>query len=137
MSSTAGALFLLCVNPAANEDIIDWTCVAGSQVPQEREVIVTQRILAGYLPIGCLIEDQFAKSGRRAVIDATLVEEKCRDEFVAFARLEAHIIAKTLNSEMSKEDSWASTMPLGDPMFSEANVIRRTIAPALEAAILS
>lgn len=109
-----GRAFLTLVNPVAKEAIIDWICVGGGKGPQDdREAVVTRRILAGYLPIGCLVEDESADSGRRAVIDATLVEEQFRDEFVAFARLEANIIARTLNSEMSKEDSWVSAMPWG------------------------
>ena len=70
--------------------------------------MVTRRIQAGYLPIGGLVADKSAETGWRAVVDATLVGQDCRDEFVAFARMEAKIIAKTLNSEMSREDSWVS-----------------------------
>jgi hypothetical protein len=111
----AGGAFLILVNPTVKEDIIDWTSVGGCKTgPDVREALVTRRILAGYLPIGCLVEDESAESGWRAVIDATLVEEGCRDEFVAFAQIEAYVVAKTFNGEMAKEDSWMTGVPWGD-----------------------
>jgi len=117
-----GGAFLILVHPFATEGIIDWTCVGGGRVSRdESDAVVTRRILAGYLPIGCLVEDGFAESGRRVVIDAILAEEGCRDEFVAFARREANIISKTLNGEMSKEDSWTTAVPWGVAPFGHPN----------------
>jgi len=113
-----GGASLILVDPVTKEDIVSWTCLGGKEFPQdEREAVVTRRILAGYLPIGCLVEDKSAESGCCAVIDATLVEEECRDEFVAFARIEANTIAGTMNGEMSKEDSWMTAVPWGDRSY--------------------
>jgi hypothetical protein len=115
--NTGGALLIL-VNPVTKEDIVSWTCIGGSKVPQdEREAVVTRRVLAGYLPIGCLVEDKSEESGWVAAIDATLVEEEYRDEFVAFAHIEADTIAKTFKGEMSKENSWMMAVPWGDLSF--------------------
>jgi hypothetical protein len=110
-----GGAFLILVNPVTKEDIIDWTSLSGSKVaPDVSEAVLTRRILAGYLPIGCLVEDKSVESGWHAVIDATLVTEECRDEFVTFAQIEANVVAKTFNGAMSKEDSWMTTIPWGD-----------------------
>jgi hypothetical protein len=110
-----GGASLILVNPVTKEDIIDWTAVGSSNVETDvREAVVTRRILAGYLPICCLVEDKSVESGWRAVIVETLVTEECRDEFVAFAQIEATVVAKTFNGEMSKEDSWMTTIPWGD-----------------------
>ena len=67
----------------------------------EREAIVTRRILAGHLPICCLVEDTSLQSGWRAVVDASMVPEECRDEFVAFARSEAVIVGKQFKDALS------------------------------------
>lgn len=110
-----GGAFLILVNPVMKDDIVDWTSLGGREIQQDvREAVVTRRILAGYLPVACLVEDKSVQSGWRGVIDATLVGEECRDEFVAFARQEAEIVAKTFNGEMSKEDSWFSGVPWSD-----------------------
>jgi hypothetical protein len=138
---------LILVNPVAKDDIVSWTHLGGRGVKQDvREAVVTRRILAGYLPIACLVEDESAQSGRHAVIDATLVAEECRDEFIAFARLEAEIIAKTLNGNVPKEDSWVFPTQWSDLSYPgmplkprpagtiriEVNVPKRTITTVWE-----
>jgi len=111
-----------------------------------REAVVTRRILAGYLPMCCLVEDKSIQSGWRGVIDATLVGEECRDEFVAFARQEAEIVAKTFDGKMPKEDSWMTAVPWDDLSYPgmptkrrpagtikiEVNVPKRTITTVWE-----
>ena len=80
-----GRVFLVLVNPVIKDDIIDWAVVGDRTEQDVREAIVTRRILAGYLPLYCLVEDKSVESGWRGVIDAKLLGEDCRDEFVAFA----------------------------------------------------
>ena len=110
----SGALLVL-VNPVVKDDVIGWTTLGGREVEQDvREAVVTRRILAGYLPMCCLVEDKSVQSGWRGVIDATLVGEDCRDEFVAFAQDEAEVVAKTLDGKIAKDDSWITAMPLED-----------------------
>jgi len=53
----------------------------------------------------------------RGVIDASLVGEDCRDEFVAFAQLEGQLVAKTLDGKMPTEDSWMTAMPWEDMSY--------------------
>src|SRR5947209_7085089 len=77
----SGAVLVL-ANPVVREQLVDWTGVGGRNLPDdEREAIVTRRILAGHLPICCLVEDTSLQSGWRAVIDASMVPDECRDEF--------------------------------------------------------
>lgn len=142
-----GGAFLVLVDPVVKDDIISWTPVGGREVGKDvREAIVTRRILAGYLPICCLIEDKSLQSGWRGVIDATLVGEECRDEFVAFARQEAEVVAKTLDGKITKEDSWMTAMPWEDLSYPgmplkprpkgtikiEVNIRKRTITTVWE-----
>jgi len=138
-----GGAFLILVKPViAEREFIDWTAVGSSNVETDvREAVVTRRILAGYLPICCLVEDKSVESGWRAVIVTTLVEEECRDEFVAFAQIEATVVAKTFNGEMPKEDSWMTGVPWEDMSYPgmpmkprpagtiriEVNIAKRTI----------
>lgn len=142
-----GGAFLVLVDPVVKDDIISWTPVGGREVGKDvREAIVTRRILTGYLPICCLIEDKSLQSGWRGVIDATLVGEGCRDEFVAFARQEAEVVAKTLEGNMAKEDSWMTAMPWEDLSYPgmplkprpagtiriEVNIAKRTLTTVWE-----
>ena len=139
--------FLVLVNPVFKEDIIDWTLLGGSSVAHDvREAVVTRRILAGYLPMCCLVEDKSVTSGWRGVIDATLVAEECRDEFVALARQEAVLVAKTLDGKLPKEDSWTEAMPWEDLSYPgmplkprpagtirlEVNIAKRTLTTVWE-----
>lgn len=118
--------FLVLVNPVPKDDIIQWTFLGGRKVEQDvREAVVTRRILAGYLPMCCLVEDKSIKSGWRGVIDATLVGEECRDEFVAFARQEAEIVAKTFDGKMPDEDSWMTAVPWDDLSYPGMPAKRR------------
>lgn len=134
--------FLVLVNPVAKDDIIQWTFLGGRNVERDvREAVVTRRVLAGYLPMCCLVEDKSIQSGWRGVIDATLVGEECCDEFVAFARQEAEIVAKTFDGKMPNEDSWTTAVPWDDLSYPgmptrlrpagtiriEVNVPKRTI----------
>ena len=110
-----GGALLVLVDPVAKDDIVSWTNIGGREVGRDaREAVLTRRILAGYLPVACLVEDKSAKSGWHAVIDATLVDEECRDEFIAFAMREAEIVANTLKGNVSKEDSWMFPTPWSD-----------------------
>jgi hypothetical protein len=143
----SGALLVL-VDPVVKDDeIIGWTTLGGRTVVKDvREAVVTRRILAGYLPVCCLVEDKSVKSGWRGVIDASLVGEDCRDEFVAFAQLEGQLVAKTLDGKMSREDSWMTAMPWEDTSYPgmplkprpagtiriEVNVAKRTITTVWE-----
>jgi hypothetical protein len=137
-----GGAFLVLTNPVTKEDVIEWTFLGGTEIALDvREAVVTRRILAGYLPLFCLVEDESAESGWRAVIDATLVAAECRDEFVAFARNEATVVAKTFNGEMSRQDSWMTAAPWEDRSYPgmplkarpagtiriEVNIPKRTI----------
>lgn len=139
--------FLVLVNPVAKDDIIHWTVIGERNVEHDvREAVVTRRILAGYLPIGCLVEDKSAQSGWRANIDATVAPEECRDEYIAFCRVESETIAKTFNGDMPKEDSWMTAVPWADRSYPgmppkprpagtiriEVNVPGRTITTAWE-----
>jgi hypothetical protein len=139
--------FLVLVNPIMKEDIIDWTLLGGRNVTDDvREAVVTRRILAGYLPMCCLVEDKSVTSGWRGVIDATLVGAECRDEFVALARQEAELVAKTLDGKMPKEDSWMTAMPWEEQSYPgmplkprpagtiriEVNITNRTITTVWE-----
>jgi hypothetical protein len=134
--------YLVLVNPVIKEGIIDWTLLGGRSVAHDvREAVVTRRILAGYLPMCCLVEDKSIASGWRGVIVAALVGEECRDEFVAFARQEAELVAKTLDGKLAKEDSRMTAMPWEDLSYPgmplkprpagtikiEVNVAKRTI----------
>ena len=112
-----GRAFLVLVNPVMKDDIIDWAVVGGRTEQDVREAIVTRRILAGYLPLYCLVEDKSEESGWRGVIDAELLGEDCRDEFVAFAQLEGQVIAHTLRGKMPKEDAWMEAMPWEDMTY--------------------
>jgi hypothetical protein len=142
----SGALLVL-VNPVVKDDVIGWTTVGGREVEQDvREAVVTRRILAGYLPLCVLVEDKSAESGWRAVIDATLVSEECRDEFIAFAQHEATMVAKTYKGEIPREDSWFSGVPWSDLSYPgmplkprpkgtikiEVNIPKRTITTVWE-----
>ena len=92
--------------------MIDWTCVGGKKVPDdEREAIVTRRILAGHLPICCLVEDESIKSGWRAVAVANLVPEEYRSEFVAFARSLAVIVGKEFKDALSGAETSVRLVP--------------------------
>lgn len=139
--------FLVLVNPVITEDIFDWTLLGGRSVAHDvREAVVTRRILAGYLPMCCLVEDKSIASGWRGVIDATLVGQECRDEFVALARQEAELVAKTLDGKLAKEDSWMTAMPWEEQSYPgmplkprpagtiriEVNVAKRTITTVWE-----
>jgi hypothetical protein len=134
--------FLVLVNPVMRDDVIDWSFVGGRSIAHDvREAVVTRRILAGYLPMCCLVEDKSVESGWRGVIDATLVGEECRDEFVAFAHHEAQVVAQTLNGKIAKEDSRMTAVPWGDLSYPgmplkprpagtiriEVNIPKRTI----------
>jgi len=82
----------------------------------------------------------------RGVIDASLVGEDCRDEFVAFAQLEGQLVAKTLDGKMPTEDSWMTAMPWEDMSYPgmplkprpagtikiEVNIPKRTITTVWE-----
>jgi hypothetical protein len=142
----AGARLIL-VNPLPKEGAIQWTTVGGRNVEHDvREAIVTRRILASYLPMCCLVEDKSVQSGWRGMVDATLVAEECRDEYVAFARHEAEIVAKTLDGDMPMEDSYMTAVPWEDLSFPgmplkprpagtiriEVNVAKRTITTVWE-----
>lgn len=139
--------FLVLVNPVMKEEIIDWTLLGGRSVTDDvREAVVTRRILAGYLPMCCLVEDKSVTSGWRGVIDATLVSLECHDEFVALARQEAELVAKTLDGKMPIEDSWMEAMPWEDLSYPgmplkprpagtiriEVNITNRTITTVWE-----
>lgn len=139
--------FLILVDPILKEDMIDWTLLGGRSVTLDvREAVVTRRILAGYLPMCCLVEDKSIASGWRGVIDATLVVEECRDEFVALARQEVELVAKTLDGKMPKEDAWMDAMPWEDLSYPgmplkprpagtiriEVNIAKRTITTVWE-----
>ena len=118
--------FLVLVNPVPKDDIIQWTFLGGRTVERDvREAVVTRRILAGYLPMCCLVEDKSIQSGWRGVIDATLIAEECRDEFVAFARQEAEIVAKTFDGKMPQEDSWMTAVPWDDLSYPGMPTKRR------------
>jgi SEC-C motif len=139
--------YLILVSPVPQDDVVQWTFLGGSSVVHDvREAIVTRRILAGYLPMCCLVEDKFEQSGWRAVIDATLAADECRDEYVAFARQEAEIVARTLDGKMAQEDSWITAVPWGDLSYPgmplkprpagtikiEVNIPKRTITTVWE-----
>jgi len=137
-----GDAFLVLVDPVAKNDIIDWTLVGGREVGNHvREALVTRRILAGCLPMFCLVKDKSAEWGWRGEIDATLVGEECRDEFIAFASLEGQVVAATLRGKMAKEDGWVTAIPWEDLSYPgmplkprpagtiriEVNIAKRTI----------
>src|ERR1700758_5844362 len=51
--------FLVLVDPVIKEDIIAWSLLGGRSVTDDvREAVVTRRIVAGYLPVCCLVEDK-------------------------------------------------------------------------------
>jgi hypothetical protein len=142
----AGARLIL-VNPVTKEDFVQCTTVGGRNGERDvREAIVTRRILAGYLPMCCLVEDKSVVSGWRGVIDATLVGEECRDEYIAFARHEAEVVAKTFDGKMAKEDSWMTAVPWEELSYPgmplkprpkgtikiEVNIRKRTITTVWE-----
>lgn len=137
-----GGAFLVLVDPVAKDDIIDWLLVGGREVGEDvREALVTRRILAGYLPMFCLVEDKSVAAGWQGIIDATLVGEECRDEFIAFANLEGQVVAATLRGKTAKEDGWVTAIPWEDLSYPgmplkprpagtiriEVNIAKRTI----------
>ena len=145
MNGTGARLIL--VSPVPKDDFVQWTSVGGLNVEHDvREAIVTRRILAGYLPMCCLVEDESMESGWRGVIDATLVGEECRDEYVAFARHEGEVVAKSLNGDMPPEDSEMTGIPWEDLSYPgmplkprpagtiriEVNIVSRTITTVWE-----
>src|SRR5208283_1604607 len=93
-----------------------------------------------------LVEDKSVESGWRGVIDAKLLGEDCRDEFVAFAQLEGQVIAKTLRGKMPEEDAWMEALPWEDMSYPgmplkprpagtikiEVNIPKRTITTVWE-----
>jgi hypothetical protein len=135
------AVFLILADPVVKEDFIDWTNVGSSQDHDVREALVTRRILAGYLPVCCLIKDKSTKAGWRALVDDTVVPDEYRDEFLEFASNEATIIASTFNGELSRQDSFMTALPWEDLSYPglpmkprrpgtiriEVNILERTI----------
>jgi hypothetical protein len=127
----SGAVLVL-VDPVVKEEIYDWTCVGGRNIPQdEREAIVTRRILAGYLPTCCLVEDNLLRSGWRAVVDGSMVPAEYRDEFIAFARSEAVIVGQQFKDALSGAETsvtpvrWEErTYPGLPPKKRPAGIIR-------------
>ena len=142
-----GGAYLILVDPAMKDDFIDWTLLGGRSVAHDvREAVVTRRVLAGYLPMCCLVEDKSVASGWRGVIDPTLVGEECRDEFIALAGQEVELVAKTLDGKIPKEDSSMTAMPWEDQSYPgmppkprpagtiriEVNIAKRTITTVWE-----
>lgn len=137
-----GDAFLVLIDPVAKDDIIDWTLVGGREVGNDvREALVTRRILAGCLPMFCLVKDKSVESGWHGEIDATLGGEECRDEFIAFALHEGQVVAATLRGKIAKEDGWVTAIPWEDLSYQgmplkprpagtiriEVNIAKRTI----------
>lgn len=118
--STDKAAFLCLVNPKPTvEGTIDWT-VLGKGIPaDEREAVVTRRVFAGYLPVGCCLQQG---SGWGMVVDKAFVPEDLQDIYVAFARVEMFLIAKTLDGKAEPEDSamfpvaWSDRSYPGQPV---------------------
>lgn len=110
-----GVALLILVDPVVKDDIVSWTNIGGRGVGRDvREAVVTRRVLAGYLPMCCLVEDKSEPTGWHAVVDETLVAEEWRDEYIAFALEEAKMVANTLNGNLAKEDSWMTPTPWED-----------------------
>jgi hypothetical protein len=107
-----GGAVLVLVDPVVKDEMIDWICLDSNKVPDdEREAILTGRILAGYLPICCLVEDESLQSGWRPVVDANLVPKEYRDEFIAFARSEADLVALEFKGALSGDETTVMVMP--------------------------
>jgi len=118
LESRGGDAILCLVNPKPDsDDVISWTQVDNKTPVDEREAVVTRRILAGYLPVCALVADKEEASGWQAVIDAAMVGEEVRGEFVAFARLEAATIVGTMNGEIDPYDSWMTAVPWEDRSY--------------------
>jgi hypothetical protein len=93
----------LCLaNPKQDaEGSIGWTIVGRSIPADEREAVVTRRVLAGYLPLGCLLRNP----DWSMMLDKSLVPEELHAVYVAFARMEMSLIAKALDGKAEPEDS--------------------------------
>lgn len=122
---------LLLVNPVpTNGDILDSTLVGSATTMEDREALVTRRVLAGYLPVACLARDESPTPNWRATIDPTIVPRGCRDEFVAFAQIEADITIAGFKGKISKNDYWNTAVPWehtiypGLPLSRKAGTIR-------------
>jgi hypothetical protein len=106
--------YLCLVNPKQDaEGCIDWTVVGKSVPADEREAVVTRRVLAGYLPIGCLLRSP----DWGMILDKSFVPEELHAVYVAFARLEMTFIAATIDGKMDKNDSWTTPVDWSDRSY--------------------
>jgi hypothetical protein len=100
--ASAAKAHLCLANPKPDaEGFIDWTVVPKDLPNDEREAVVTRRVLAGYLPLGCLLRKG---DNLRMVIDKTCVPADLRDVYVAFARMEMNFIAATIDGKVNPDD---------------------------------
>lgn len=95
--------YLCLVNPQPTvEGLIGWIVVGNNVPADEREAVVTRRVFAGFLPVGCLrLEVEWCM-----IVDGALVPEEFHAEYVAFARQEMTVIAKTMDGKLDHNDSW-------------------------------
>jgi hypothetical protein len=103
--------YLCLVNPKQDaEGLIAWTIVGGSIPADEREAVVTRRVLAGYLPVGCLLRNP----DWSMMLDKSLVPEELHAVYVAFARLEMGFIAKTIDGQVDHNDGSITPLKWSD-----------------------
>jgi hypothetical protein len=110
----AKVVFLCLVNPQPTVDgLIDWTVVGNSVPEDEREAVVTRRVIAGFLPMGCL------RHGMKwcMILDRALVPEEYQAEYVAFARREMNVIAGTMDGNVDHHDSWTTPVAWSDRSY--------------------
>ena len=89
--------YLCLANPKPDaEGFIDWTVVEKSIPADEQGAVVTRRVLAGYLPLGCLLRNPEWSM----ILDKSLVPEELHDVYIAFARTEMNFIAATIDGKL-------------------------------------
>jgi hypothetical protein len=106
--------YLCLVNPKPNADeILDWTIVQTNIPEDEQEAIVTRRVIAGFLPVGCLQRDP----EWRMVIDRAFIPKEHEPIYIAFARREMALIAQTLDGKIDQHDGWITPVPWSDTTY--------------------
>jgi hypothetical protein len=112
--ATAKVAYLCLVNPKPNfEGFIDWTVVDKGIPGDEQEAVATRRVLAGYIPLGCLLRNP----NWSMVLDKSFVPEELHDVYVAFARMEMNFIAATVDGKVDQNDGSISPVKWSDRSY--------------------
>jgi hypothetical protein len=112
--ATAKVAYLCLVNPKPNfEGFIDWTVVDKGIPGDEQEAVATRRVLAGYIPLGCLLRSP----NWRMILDKSFVPDEIHDIYVAFARMELNFIAATIDSKVDQNDGSITPLKWSDRSY--------------------